>query len=94
MQKEVFAWRQQAFDCPPTLLLQAAKMAEEAGEVIGAVVKKLQRVKQDTDWSEEIKKEMADLMFVMFVVAELEGFDLLENAGEQWKTVSQKDYKQ
>ena len=92
-QKDVFDWRVSAFAHPPSKLLQAAKCAEEAGEVLGAVVKRETGVKQHIDWTEEIKKELADLLFAMFTVAEMEGFDLLENAAEKWQEVSQRDYK-
>lgn len=92
-QKEVLNWRIKAFVSQPTTLLQAAKIAEEAGEVLGAVLKRHQGIKQHINWSEELKKEMCDLLYAMFTVAELEGFDLLATAGENWKEVKQRTYK-
>jgi NTP pyrophosphatase (non-canonical NTP hydrolase) len=92
-QADVFNWRVRAFKHPPSSLLQAAKVAEEAGEVLGAVVKKQTGVKQHIDWAEEIKKEISDLLFAMFTVAEIEGFDLLETAAKHWEEVSQRDYR-
>lgn len=92
-QKDVLAWRRQAFVHQPDVIIQAAKVAEEAGEVLGAVVKRHQGVKQHIDWTDEIKKEMADLYFAMLTVAELEGWDFNENATAQWSVIKQKDFR-
>jgi NTP pyrophosphatase (non-canonical NTP hydrolase) len=54
---------------PKTVEQVASKLAEETGEVIGAVIK-LTEGRADSDWLAEARKELGDLLVVATVLAD------------------------
>lgn len=71
---------------------QALNIAEEAGEVARAVLKRVQGIRGTHEhWTTEIRKEAADVMISLMCLAQIEGFDLGEAVDERWDTVIARD---
>jgi NTP pyrophosphatase (non-canonical NTP hydrolase) len=93
-QKEVYEWRVNNFDDPPTAIKQALVIAEESGEVCRAVLKREQHIRgTEEHWTEELKIECAQLLIGLYAMAEHEGFDLLEYTKNYWPTIASRNLR-
>jgi len=67
---------------------QALNIAEEAGEVARAVLKRVQGIRGSYEhWTEEIRTEAADVLISLMCLAEIEGWDLGDAVDERWNVV-------
>lgn len=67
---------------------QALNVAEEAGEVARAVLKRVQGIRGTYEhWTDEIRKEAADVMISLMCLAQIEGWDLGMAVDERWNYV-------
>jgi hypothetical protein len=63
-------------------------MAEEAGEVARCVLKRSQGVRGTAEhWTEELKKEIGDVVITAYALCAHEGFDLEEVVKSRWEVV-------
>lgn len=85
-QQEVLAWTRQRWPdkCDP--VSRAMKVGEEAGEVIGAVVKMNEGRKTKAD----LAFECAQLVLCVQALAESAGFDLAEYVEAEWQTIQRR----
>lgn len=79
-QADVLAWVRRRWPDRDTPLWRAAKAAEEAGEVIGAVVKMAEGRKTLAD----LAHETAQLVICAMALAESAGFELRQAVIEEW----------
>jgi NTP pyrophosphatase (non-canonical NTP hydrolase) len=94
IQQEVFDWRVNNFNDYPTALKGALIIAEETGEIARAVLKREQAIRGTYEqWSDELKLEMAQTTIALLVLAELEGFDLLEAVEKYFLLLKQRNFK-
>ena len=67
---------------------QAMNLAEEAGEVVRAVLKRSQGIRGTYEhWTDEIRKEAGDVVISLMCLAEIEGWDLGAAVDERWQHV-------
>ncbi len=93
-QKEVYDWRVNNFSDPPTPMKQALVIAEEAGEVCRAVLKREQNIRGSYEhWTQELKIECAQVLIALYAIAEHENFDLVEFTEEYWPTIAERNFK-
>lgn len=72
---EVRARWPQTFD----IVHEGLALGEEAGEVLRAILKRDEGTRgTPEEWSAEIKKEVGQAMMVLFGIADLEGFSLID----------------
>lgn len=83
-QADVFAWVQRTFPDMTAPIHRAAKLAEEAGEVVGAVIKIAEGRKTKFDLADEL----GDLMLCALALADSAGIDLLAAAAMRWEYVN------
>jgi NTP pyrophosphatase (non-canonical NTP hydrolase) len=68
-------------------------VAEEAGELCRAVVKRHQGIRGSAEeWTAEIRKELADIIISASYVATLEGFDLADAVDARWQVIKERDF--
>lgn len=87
MQRRMLAW---SLDRWPDedVLSDALGIAEEAGEVCRAVLKRRHGTRgTKADWTAQLRSEAADTTIVLLVLAEREGFDLLAAVAERFAEV-------
>lgn len=75
----------------------ALAIAEEAGEVCRAVLKRTQSYagqdrlqRSPADWTAEVRKELADVVITCLSMAENEGFDLMQATRERFAAVRER----
>lgn len=93
MQAQVAGWVGHNFptDTPETVALG---IAEEAGEVCRAVLKRFQGIRGSREqWNAEIRKECADVLLKLYHLAVAEGFDLSEALESRWQEISKRDWQ-
>ena len=92
MQQSVQAWA--AHNIPANdPAHQALNVAEEAGELCRAVLKRVQGIRGTREqWTAEVRKEAADVVLSLYNLAIIEGFDLDEAVRERWQAVEQRDW--
>lgn len=92
LQDEVAEWHARELSPNPNPLATAAKVCEEAGELVGAVIKFGERRDDGTDWNAETRKEMGDVLISLCMAAQAQGWSLRDVVGERWATVSQRTF--
>jgi NTP pyrophosphatase (non-canonical NTP hydrolase) len=72
-------------------LWRAAKVAEEAGEVVGAVIKADQRLSGKT--MDDVAKERAQVIICCLGLAESCGFDLVAEVWREWNACHERTWE-
>lgn len=91
LQRQVLAW---SLDKWPDedVLSDALGIAEEAGEVCRAVLKRRHGTRGSYDeWTAALRTEAADVAIVLLVLAEREGFDLLDAIHERFRSIEHRN---
>lgn len=88
LQQQVAVWQAETFPDHQHPLVKAGKVAEEAGEVVGAVIKVLDGRRR----VEDVAAEAAEVVVCLLGLAESLGFDLDVAVQEQWATVRARDF--
>jgi NTP pyrophosphatase (non-canonical NTP hydrolase) len=71
---------------------QALGLAEEAGEVCRAVLKRIHGTRGTTEqWTAEIRKEAGDVVLVLLGLASYEGFSLAQAVVDRWAETEHRD---
>lgn len=66
----------------------ALGLGEEVGEVLRCVLKREHGTRGTAEeWTAELRKEVGDTLLVLAVLAEREGFDLLDAAWDRWLAI-------
>ena len=60
---------------PRPVNVRAMKFSEEAGELMGALVRR-EEMRDGKDWEDEIRKEMGDVMVTLLALASVLGLSL------------------
>jgi NTP pyrophosphatase (non-canonical NTP hydrolase) len=69
-------------------MADALSIAEEAGEVCRAVLKRAHGKRPGTDWTAEVRLEAADVVISLLSLAANEGWSLADAVVERWDEVS------
>lgn len=80
-QADVLAWVADRWPNRTTPIWRAGKLSEEAGEVMGAVIK----VDEGRKTVEDIRMEAAQVVICAMGLAESVGFDLWQAVADEWK---------
>jgi NTP pyrophosphatase (non-canonical NTP hydrolase) len=92
MQEEVRAWTFYNFQGDSTQDVTLG-IAEETGELCRAVLKRWQGIRgTHAEWTEELKKEAADVFIKLCHLAAVEDFDLWDAIWSRWSEVKQRDF--
>lgn len=83
-QVQVLAWVAERWPNYVSTVWRAMKTGEEAGEVLGAVIKADLGLKPRS----EIRKETAQLVVCAMGLAEAEGFDLWNAVADEWQDMA------
>ncbi len=83
-QAEVLAWVAERWPAHVTPVWRAVKVGEEAGEVLGAVIKADLGIKRRS----AIRTETAQLIVCAMALAEAEGFDWQEAVADEWQDMA------
>jgi len=76
----------------PNVLHQALNIAEEAGEIARAILKRAQGIRCTREmWDAEVQKEAGDLVISLMCLAAIDGFDLSEAVDKRWDAVISRD---
>jgi NTP pyrophosphatase (non-canonical NTP hydrolase) len=87
LQLEVAEWTKKFHgDGDPNPLLDALAVAEEAGEVCRAALKRANGIREG-DWSANLREEAADVVITLLSLAANEGWSLSEAVDERWEEV-------
>lgn len=74
------------------VLSDALGVAEEAGEIARAVLKRRHGTRgSHDDWTAQLRTEAADVLLVLMVLAEREGFDLMCAAHQRYQEIKDRD---
>jgi len=90
---EIAAWRRRelpATDAATRQLLAGMKVAEEAGELVGALCKRTQGVRGVT--SADVLDELGDVLIAALSAAVDLGFDPAQVLNQRWASVSQRRF--
>lgn len=90
IQGEVAEWTKKfrpTPDAPHNPLADALAVAEEAGEVCRAVLKRSHGNRPDTDWNKNLREEAADVVITLLSLAANEGWSLSDAVAERWEEV-------
>lgn len=68
-------------------MADALIIAEEAGEVCRAVLKRAHGLRGETDWDAQLRDEAGDVLISLLSLAANEGWSLLEEAQRRWEEV-------
>ena len=91
IQVEVDEWTRKFRPTPEAAadpLADALCIAEEAGEVCRAVLKRHHGKRPGTDWTEQVRIEAADVAIGLLSLAANEGWSLAEAIADRWVEVS------
>jgi NTP pyrophosphatase (non-canonical NTP hydrolase) len=92
LQEEIGQWASRNF--PITPAFSALIIAEEAGEVCRAVLKREDGIRGTyEEWTAELRKEVAEVFIALAKMAWAEGFDLQEAIEERWSIIKLRDWK-
>jgi NTP pyrophosphatase (non-canonical NTP hydrolase) len=80
-QKATLEWVKARWPHHATPIWRAGKLNEEAGEVIGAVIKREEGRKTDAD----VRQEVSQVVICAMALAEAEGFDLWDAVAEEYE---------
>jgi NTP pyrophosphatase (non-canonical NTP hydrolase) len=89
---EVYRWQAEQFGVgiPQNYALV---VAEEAGEVCRAVLKREQGIRGTREeWTAKLREELGDLLITMHALAGSEGWDLEEIAAARWRKIQRRDW--
>lgn len=90
---EVKDWKFDNFD-EETIVETTLGLAEETGELCRAVLKRYQGIRGEASyWSDEVRKEVADVVIKAHDVAGMEGFDLMMAVAERWADVVRRNWR-
>jgi len=91
--QEIITWRRRELpttDAATQELLSGMKVAEEAGELVGALVKRTQGIRGVTD--ADVLDELGDVLITALAVAVDLGCDPAQVLEMRWRTVSQRRF--
>lgn len=87
LQQRVAEWAHRELP-PETAEQRALVIAEEAGEVCRAVLKRAQGIRgTQAEWSEQLRLEVGDVMIGLLALASTEGWSLQEAATERFAQI-------
>lgn len=91
-QRQVGIWHRDTFgdDCPLTWL--GLKVAAEAGELCQAILTADGEPQRNGRTYEDLREEAADVLIVLYAIAERAGFDLGMAFFERFGEVSRREY--
>lgn len=78
-------------DAPANPLADAVAIAEEAGEVCRAVLKRAHGLRPDTDWDAQLRDEIGDVAITLLSLASNEGWSLADCITDRWQEVQHRD---
>jgi NTP pyrophosphatase (non-canonical NTP hydrolase) len=90
IQAEVDEWTRRFRPTPESAadpMADALALAEEAGEVCRAVLKRSHGKRPGTDWTEQVRLETADVAITLLSLAANEGWSLSDAITERWAEV-------
>jgi NTP pyrophosphatase (non-canonical NTP hydrolase) len=90
IQAEVDEWTRRFRPTPEAAadpMADALALAEEAGEVCRAVLKRSHGKRPGTDWTEQVRLEAADVAITLLSLAANEGWSLSDAIAERWAEV-------
>ena len=90
IQAEVDRWTRRFRPTPEAAadpLADALSVAEEAGEVCRAVLKRSHGKRPETDWTKNLREEAADVVISLLSLAANEGWSLMDAVQERWVEV-------
>ena len=90
IQAEVEEWTKRFRPTPEAAadpLADALSVAEEAGEVCRAVLKRAHGKRPGTDWSAQLRDEAVDVVISLLSLAANEGWSLADAVAARWATV-------
>jgi NTP pyrophosphatase (non-canonical NTP hydrolase) len=90
IQAEVDEWTRRFRPTPESAadpMADALALAEEAGEVCRAVLKRAHGKRPGTDWTEQVRLEAADVAICLLSLAANEGWSLADAIAERWAEV-------
>lgn len=91
LQELAYEWSMQQWP-DEDVLSDALGLAEEAGEVCRAVLKRRHGTRGSAvEWREQLRKEAADVLIVLCVLAEREAFDLFDAAIDRYEEIKDRD---
>ena len=93
VQAQVDTWTRQFRPTPEAAadpMADALCIAEEAGEVCRAVLKRSHGKRPDVDWSAQLRDEVGDVVIGLLSLAANEGWSLADAVTERWAEVSQR----
>lgn len=85
-QTEVYEWREKHHPSVMGVVWAAAKLCEEAGEVMGVVTKMNDGTNRKT--KTDLRREAAQAAICVMAVAEAGGFDLDDAIREEWERMA------
>jgi len=91
VQREAGAWHDRELGAHDPLK-SAAKVAEEAGEFVGATLKALEVRNDAIDWSVNARKELGDVFIAAMNAATAQGWDVAELIEERWAVISERRF--
>ena len=90
IQAEVDEWTRRFRPTPEAAadpMADALALAEEAGEVCRAVLKRAHGKRPGIDWTAEVRLEAADVLITLLSLAANEGWSLADALTERWSEV-------
>ena len=92
-QDEVAAWHRQQPWSEDDQVSITLGLTEEAGEVARAVLKRHQAIRGTyEEWTEEVRKELGDVLIKAAAIANKEGFLLEDVIVARWDDVRRRDF--
>lgn len=83
LQLEVGPWQRERWPMTATRERATLKLGEEAGELLGAVVK----LEEGRRTPQDVRDEIGDVLIALASVADLHGFDLHDCVAQRWAEV-------
>lgn len=92
--EDIAAWQERNFG-PPDEEVSYLGLVEEVGEVMRAVVKRRQGIREEwrEEWREEIRKEIGDVSIRLVDVARCESINLANAIDDRWDTIQRRNWK-
>lgn len=91
-QREINIWQMREF--PATYPLKAtAKVAEEAGELLGEAIKETEERTDSIDRNANARKELGDVLISAIHVAAVYGWNVEDVLAERWAEVGKRRFK-
>lgn len=90
-QKDVASWHRHNFGAPNQLLV-ALKVAEEAGELAGAVVKGAEPMRDTAHWDLKAQDAVGDTIIALAMFCNARGLSLEHCVRDAWEEVRGRDF--